>query len=74
MGHCLEKDSSHPAAHPLLVVHRVEHVDELVEVIGGLHDGTEEGHQSHIVTLSEELWTEAVRLQYGQPVREGANL
>ena len=52
------------------MVDRVEHVDELVEVVGGLHDGAEEGDEGHVIALSEELRPEPVRLQDWKAVRE----
>ena len=73
-GFSSEKYSPHSSSHPLLLVHRVELVNKLVEVVGGLHDRTEQGHQRHIVALCVELWSKSARFKDRQAVREGADL
>ena len=73
-GFSSEKYSPHSSSHPLLLVYRVELVNKLVEVVGGLHDRTKQGHQRHIVALCVELWSKSSRFKHRQAVREGADL
>ena len=73
-GFSSEKYSPHSSSHPLLLVYRVELVNKLVEVVGGLHDRTKQGHQRHIVALCVELWSKSARFKHRQAVREGADL
>ena len=70
----LEEYPPHSPPHALLMVHRVEHVDELVQVVGGFHDGAQEGDQGHVVALRVELGPEPVRLEDRKPVAEGPHL
>ena len=51
----LEEYPSHSPPHALLVVHRVEDVDELVQVVGRLHDRAKQGHESHVVALERSF-------------------
>ena len=59
----LKEYPPHPPSHPLFLVNCVEHVDELVEIVGGLHHGPQQRDQGHVVTLGVELGPEPVRLQ-----------
>lgn len=49
-----KEQAPHSSADALAVIEDVEFIDELVHAVAGLCDGSQVGHQTHIIALLEQ--------------------
>lgn len=59
----LKENSPHPPSGPLPLIQNIELVDELIEIVAALHNGSQIGQQSSVVTLSVKFWSESVGIE-----------